>query len=215
MKVKPILSIPLERNVPGETFWHFMAIAQRGWPLLQMEYMRTDQARNTAAQHLLDNEGFTHLVMLDLDHQHPVDIVDRFIQDIEQYPQIEVLGGLNFRRCPPHDALAFVRDEQGGLWSIPEWSSPKIFRCAAIGTGAICIARRVFEAIPYPWFAYEYPDTKHHPTEDIWFCERCREAGIKIFCDTRIISPHMRPEWIDGESSRRYQAAHLETVKET
>jgi hypothetical protein len=42
------------------------------------------------------------------------------------------------------------------------------------------------------------------PGEDIWFSERCGEAGIKIWVDTTTICPHLRESWVDQTTYETY-----------
>ena len=78
---KPLLLVLKERSMSymDNTFDNFWQIAAQGVQPLFMNYTRTDLARNKAAAMLLDSD-FTHLIMLDVDHKHPPDIVQRLSQ---------------------------------------------------------------------------------------------------------------------------------------
>ena len=59
------------------------------------------------------------------------------------------------------------------------------------GTGAIAIRRRVLEAMPYPWFQYEYSENYELTTsEDVFFTGRARAAGFKVWGYTKAACGH-------------------------
>jgi hypothetical protein len=201
--IKPLLGILTERTMPGETFHAFCKIVGQGWDLVIQPPLRTDLARHRMAEELLRGDH-THLIMLDCDHNHPADIVQRLCRWVDDDATREVVAGLTFRRCEPHDPLCFIRN--GDNWYAPtEWPTG-LWQVNAVGTGAICIARTVFERIPQPWFYYDYSNVEHDawPTEDLAFCARCTDANIKIWVDTTTVSPHMGMAWIDEKAFRDY-----------
>ncbi len=174
-------------------------IAMQGVQPLFINYSRTDLARNKAAEKLLAS-NFTHLIMLDIDHKHPIDIVqklarwfliDKFNSENEKR-NIQVVGGLNFRRSYPHDPCCHLISKDGAIYAPAKWDAGLI-QVDDIGTGSIMIAREVFETIQPPWFFNIYDKTWADvwPGEDIGFSHKCREYGIKLHVDTTLTSPHI------------------------
>ena len=207
---RPVLGIPLERAIShaDKVFYDFLAIVQQGFPVIAASYGRTDVVRNKFALHTLSAD-VTHLVMLDLDHKHPWDIVQRFMNWFIQDPSLRVIGGLNFRRGEPYDPCAYIKGDSGKYHPIAAWE-PGLNKVDIVGTGAIAIDRRVFEQIEPPWFAFDYSRVldDNWPGEDFWFCQRCTEAGIDIFVDTTLTSPHLIDAVVDANTFREYQAEH-------
>ncbi len=210
--IRPVVGIPMERNgVPtANIFWAFIHIAQQGWPMIRSDYQRTDLARNTLAEHCL-REGFTHVVMLDGDHLHDNKTVGRLLRwAIKDRAKYQVVGGLHYRRGAPYDPQAFIREPGGKLYTYEEW--PKaIMQVNIIGMASVCIAREVFEKLPRPWFKYDYPEgvtDGRYPSEDIAFCKACESAGIPIWVDTTITSPHLIEDYADEVTFRRYRQEH-------
>lgn len=210
-EVRPVIGIPMERTgTPDDDItYDFFAIFRQGWPFIRVPYMPSAAARNVMGRALLENqEGFTHLVMLDIDHRHPVDVVYRLVRRVEQDPAKLVVGGLNFRRSPPHDPCVFFLAEDG-YHQMAAW--PQVpFRVDILGTGSIIIAKEVFERIEYPWFSRDY-GTLEHPRnagDDVTFSLKCRAAGIDLWCDPQIVSPHLGKQWITAESYVRYVQEH-------
>lgn len=59
------------------------------------------------------------------------------------------------------------------------------------GTGVIFIRREVFEKIRFPWFKYVVNDDGGFDgTEDIYFCKKALDAGIKIYGNASIQVGH-------------------------
>jgi hypothetical protein len=201
------IGIPIERNIHQHAFWSLMRIAQQGWEFLALGYSRTDVARNRMAQALLKGP-WSHLLMLDSDMLHPVDIVNRLGSRAAQHPECRVLSALYFRRGQPFDPLAFVRDDEGHLRTIGEWPQGLV-KVAAVGTGAMLIHRSVFEQLPPPWFTYSYvPGTMETSSEDIEFCELCEKNGIDIWVDTTVVVPHLTDRAITEQTFRHWVADH-------
>lgn len=206
---------------------------RRSFNRIALPYMRTDMARNAVVKLFLENatEPNDALVMLDCDHAHPPDVVERLVS---HPPERGVVGALYFRRGEPYDPLFFVvappespggRGEEGKHASMTgkhvglplrapaEWEQGRTYECDVVATGAMCIRRWVFESldaagVTWPYFRYAYPEPTYQQTEDVYFGLRCHEAGIKHYCDTGLVIPHLTVQGITLESweeARRLQ----------
>lgn len=213
--IKIILGIPMERQVPATAFLNFWKIAQQGWPILPHPYGRVDVQRNIMANALLKHpQKFTHICMLDLDHIHPLNVVQRLARWVLKDPEKLVVGGLNFRRGEPFDPCVFLPAPDGELRPPLQWQEG-IGEVAAIGHGAILISKKVFENVPGPWWAYvyQYFEKELFPSEDIYFSTLCNRAGIKIWCDTTTVSPHLIENTVQEDTFRAWIATHPEKIK--
>jgi hypothetical protein len=210
-----LVAVPLERSISHASlvFHRFMEIAAQGVVFLKQDYTRTDLARNRFAIKLLESD-YTHLLMLDLDHVHPVDIVQRLARWPMMNPEIEIVGGLNYRRSEPYEPCCFFKDEKTGGVNAPADWSPGLMKVDYIGTGSILIAREVFEKVPPPWFKniYDIPANwdDEWPGEDIGFNEMCSKAGINMYVDTTTTSPHIGERLIAEKTFRSYLEQHPE-----
>jgi hypothetical protein len=184
-------------------------IAAQGPAMVQHPYGRTDVVRNHMAASLLGSD-YTHLLMLDIDHQHPIDIVQRLALRILHDPKKLVVGGLNFRRSTPHEPCCFLDGEDGAIYAPAAWDEGAVLEVDYIGTGSILIAREVFERIEPPWFynLYDRAWRDEWPGEDMGFSIECKKAGIKLWVDTTVTSPHATDRMIDESSFRGYIATH-------
>lgn len=209
-KPRVLVGVLPERNgVPSaEIFFDFIAIAQRGHPFVRIPYTRTDLARNSLGEHLLKDERFTHLLMLDADHRHPHDIVERLSKWVCEDATREIVAGLAFRRGRPFDPCVYISDDCG-IYVPSAWEPGALLRADMVGTAAMLISREVFARLPRPWFAYDYSGAEKGwwPGEDIWFSRRCGEAGIPLWVDTGTVSPHLLESWVDENTFRTFLAA--------
>jgi len=204
---KVLIGLLPERNgVPSaDILFDLLAIAMRGHAFIRTAYARTDLQRNKLAEHLLTTD-YTHLLMIDADHRHPYDIVERLSRWVVRDPGKQVIAGLAFRRGQPYDPQAYVL--QDGRLAQPAEFKPGLAQVDYAGTAAMLIAREVFERLPKPWFAFDYRGAAdgQWPGEDIWFCESCRQAGIKVWVDFTCVSPHLAESWINQRTFETFRA---------
>ena len=205
---KIVVGLLLERSISyaDEVIPWIVGLAQQGIPFLKFPYGRTDLVRNKMALSLLQSD-FTHLLMLDIDHVHPMDIAYRLGRWVIANPDIQVVGGLNFRRSAPYDPCCFIKAEDGTLRSPVEWDQGLV-AVDALGTGTILINRNVFTQLEPPWFFNDYSEIMSDiwPGEDMGFSKLCNKAGIKMFVDTTTTSPHIAHGTIQEDTFRAYVA---------
>jgi len=212
-----LVGMPKSRTLPLCGALSLVKVAQRGYPIIDLPYSRTDVARNKFAEHLLESQ-FTHVLMLDDDHQHPDDIVERLSRWVIEDPAKLVIAGLVQRRGEPFDALVLFPDGAGKVYSPIDYPDGLLnvrneHGPGWVATSAILIAREVFERLEWPWFAHTYPKRGEYPTEDIYFCNKCHDAGIDLWVDTTTESPHMTEVFITKETHQNYIKAHPEMVE--
>jgi len=201
--------LPERSGTPcADVLFDLIAIAQRGHPFIRTQYARTELQRNKMAAHLLRTD-YTHLLMLDVDHRHPPDIVERLTRWVKKDPTKLIVAGLAFRRCEPFDPCVFlVNAETGAIEQPAEWA-PGLVEVDLVGTAAMLIHRSVFERVAQPWFAMDFSGAAEgkFPGEDMWFCQRARAAGIGVWCDLSTVSPHLIERWVDQGTFESYRAA--------
>jgi hypothetical protein len=211
-----LVGIPIERclSYASLVFFNFLEIATQGPAFVDIKYGRIDVTRNLMATALLQSE-YTHLLMLDVDHVHPTDIIQRLARWVLLYPNVQVVSGLNFRRGEPFDPVAGDQFyETGERKVLMEWD-PGLIEMKEVGGASLLVAKEVFERIEPPWFFNDYSKVWQNdfPGEDIGFSHKCAEAGIKIYVDTTTSSPHCIENLVTEETFRAYLAAHPEKVR--
>ena len=189
--------VPLLPCLPDapRVFHRFLAIAGQGTPFIDAGYGEIAMQRCKVGEHVLES-NFTHVLMLDHDHEHPVDIVQRLAARVIEDPRRLIVGGLVFRRTAPYDPALMIRDKSGNYYRSTDWEQG-VVEVDALSTACVLIHRSVFEHLKRPWFFYDYTGAEEggkdwvRKTEDINFCEKARAGGIRIFVDTTVCSPHI------------------------
>ena len=174
-----------------------LAIAEHckalGYYNIDMPYARTDVTRNRLERRFrrLSTRPDDVLVLLDGDHDHPYDIVERLATE-----DVPVLVALCRTRTPPYNPV-MLRRVDGVLQYITDWPEGQIIRADAVGTGAVAIKAHVFDQLEAagvyaPFFRYMYKDEdEHQPSEDLYFSAGCEQAGVGMACHTGVYSDHI------------------------
>lgn len=212
-----LVGIPLERSVSyaDKVFHQFLAIASQGPIFLREPYGRTDLVRNKFVQRLLTSDA-SHLLMLDIDHIHPMKIVQQLAKWPLLDPSIRVVGGMNFRRGKPFDPVCGIYNNgHKRRLMITEWEQGLI-QVDECGAGSLLVARSVFEEMEPPWFFNVYDNVWENdwPGEDIGFSRKCRDLGIPMYVDTTTSSPHCIESLVTEATYRRYLETHPQEIRD-
>jgi GT2 family glycosyltransferase len=146
------------------------------------------EMRNTLVERALEmsmTDGVTHLLFLDADMVYPRDTIKK-LWDAKK----DIVGGLCFKRWPPFHPTLFG-GEPSKLELIDPYPENEIIEVTATGTGCLLINLNVFAKIDYPWFEFAQTDEGRPIGEDVNFCYKARDAGIKIHVDTSIRTEHL------------------------
>lgn len=208
------LAIPIGKalSYAGQVFYNFMYIASQGPAFIECPpTVRIDIIRNNIGIQVL-NSRLTHVLMLDDDHKHPINIIQQFAKWALIRPDALVISGLNFRRSEPFDPVAGDLINGGPQRAIETDWQPGLTPKDEVGGASLFIHRSVFERIEPPWFFNDYsmPWTNNSPGEDIGFSRKCREAGIQIYVDRDISSPHCAETLVTEDTFRQYMQLHPE-----
>lgn len=219
MTKKVFWAVLLERTISDLAAQGLMDVAARAGKLeysrLRVPYGRPDIVRNVLAKAFMlqSTEPDDTLVMLDNDHIHPVDVIERLVAHDKM-----VAGALAFRRGTPFFPCAFMRDDNGGLRVMESY--PKgLIEVSVLGMAAIAIQRRTFQALDaagyeWPWFRYIYkPGEEVLPSEDIYFGESCEAADIPHYLDTTLICPHIAATLVDESTWAGWLEENRERLK--
>lgn len=134
----------------------------------------------TALAKLALREGADWLVWFDSDMRFPKDAIERLVAHAKPI----VAANYPTRRHPFIETVSFVDDQtQQRVYTTKEKTG--LEAVAAVGFGAICIHRSVFEAMDPPWFFTPWDEVlqKWDCGEDIYFCRKARSAGFEVLID--------------------------------
>ena len=123
----------------------------------------------------------TYLMFIDSDIIFPANAVSILLS--RKKPIIGV--NYNYRRLPAASTVKLLSHKTSQNPLEP-------FQVRAVGLGFTLIQTQVFEQIPRPWFFFK-PGQKsgEFVGEDVWFCERAREHGVKVWCDPTVKVGHI------------------------
>lgn len=206
-----VVLVPQERNMPETStlFYTYWGIAAQSIPIFEFPYARTDIVRNRAGFELL-RSNYTHVLMLDMDHNHPRNVVQQLARWVIKNPEFRVVSGINFRRGEPFDPCCSIKGEDDCLHAPAEWDQG-LMQMNAVGGGSLLIEKSVFAQLRPPWFWYDYEDWWYSdvwPSEDMGFSALCYQAGIPMYVDTSTSSPHLRSDWVTEQTFREYIVEH-------
>ena len=166
--------------------------------------MLTQLAREKLITTALEG-GMDYLVMYDDDMVLPTNMVQEMMKDMQDHPEIDILGALAFMRNPPHYPVIYSTidgfDEKNRTpvyirEYVKKYPKDTLVECDAIGFGGVCIKLDfVRKHMIEPYFM-----STTGTGEDIWFCYKAKGAGARVFMDTRIKLGHLKnPEIVDEE----------------
>lgn len=130
-------------------------------------------------QHVAEMKG-DWLWFIDDDHDFPPDTLTRLLAH-----GVDVVVPLCLMRAMPFNAVDFIgEDEDGNLIPIDltEAARSGLVELYAAGTSGMLVRRSVFERFHQRWPDADYFEHGER-SEDIIFCERLRELGVKIYVD--------------------------------
>jgi hypothetical protein len=129
-----------------------------------------------------------YLWLVDNDMAFPPDTLPRLLAH-----QKELIGAAYHYRVLPRRTVVKTLNASGEI-IIPDAATfPKEpFVCHAIGSGCKLVTVEALKRIPQPWFALAWgPDGALTKTDDVWFCEQAKKAGIQTWCDPTIAARHI------------------------
>ena len=200
--MKILIAVPTFENIYPDTFKSIYELDKADHDLM-FEFVRgydCATARNRIAQIAID-KCTDYVLMVDNDVTLPRDAIVNLLDDAKDvclgyYPHRDAdniyrgrtcvckLGWFNYPLESEYTAveLKCLRDQ----------GSHKI-EIHGGGMGCAMIRTEVFRLIDYPWYDWiNYADSNRGMlSEDLFFCEKCHNARIPIFTDTRVGCGHL------------------------
>jgi hypothetical protein len=102
---------------------------------------------------------------------------------------VDIVCASNVMRRGPFEPLIFSVDGKRLSWVDLDGISGLV-SVAACGNAGMLIKRRVFEAIPEPWFEWG-PEGSPYQGSDLAFCWKARQAGFRVYVDLDTRFGHM------------------------
>jgi len=189
-KKKILIGIPTARNIEAETFKSIydLKIPEGYEATFQFFYgYNVDQVRNLIADWVVN--GFDYLFSVDSDIAFPTDTLVKLLSHDK-----DVVSGLYIQRKPGEHILEiYESNTTGGINNIPygKLKGRSLVEVAGCGFGCVLVKAEVFKVIGYPQFKY-HSAISHSNTvsEDVYFCNKAKENGFKIWADPSILCKH-------------------------
>ena len=179
-------------------------------------FPRVDTLRDSVAD-LCQAEGFTHILFLDADMIWPTDVLTRMLAHHDK----GIVGGLYVMRHEPYAPVAlkdgFVPEGDTMIHYVHDQGAigaTELREVDVLGMGCTLIPLSVFDAIgPRPWFEYRN-NAQGWPvvTEDVPFCQKAKDAGVRIWLDPTLSCGHVTHMVTDARWAKRYQKATQDTL---
>ena len=149
------------------------------------------RSRNALVGAALDRQtDYTYFLDSDMQIKNPSTIEAlRLLLEAIQRPDIDIVSGMylekSSRRICAHKWND--QDKQYEYYKRTELEG-KLTQVDAVGMGCCLIDTRIFNALGHPWF--RYGERMDEPPEDIYFCQRAREHGFKVWVHGDVIFDH-------------------------
>ncbi len=119
--------------------------------------------------------GAEWLWFLDDDHAFAPDLLLRLLAH-----QVDIVTPVYLQRMMPFAPVAYTHREGADYFPmhLHDYEPDELVEIHSAGTGGMLIRSEVFRAVGKPWFEHGYA------SEDLIFCDKARDAGFPIHCDT-------------------------------
>lgn len=202
---KVMIGIPCYSDVSSETledYMRFMFYLGRNSDHECYLFIRPKQEQARARNEMVENAitiGADYLLMLDDDHvinweesfqtNSRYGLIDRFIKHFRDNEKVGIVGALYYHRggdCRP--VLMKQGDDGGYYYMRDDEITGGLQEVEVQGGGCFMMDMNVMTRIPNPWFEQE---TKVGLGTDIQICQKVRDLGFKVYCDTEIVIGHV------------------------
>lgn len=191
MKKKTVLiAIPTAKYIEPETFKSIYDLDIPDNVDVRFQYFygyQIDQIRNLIAHWAVN---FDYLFSVDSDIVLPQDTLTKFFNH-----NVDMVSGVYIQRKPNTEILEIYRkNAHGGVSNVAmkDITPPGLHEIDACGFGCVLIKSDVIKNIGYPQFVYKSAlDHKDTISEDVYFCQKAKELGAKIYVDSSVVCDHI------------------------
>lgn len=204
--MKILIAVPTFENIYPDTFKAIYDLDPDG-NMLFFEYVRgydCATARNRIARMSLDM-GMDYVLMIDNDVTPPKDSIPILTEELKEvtlgyYAHRDTDNVYRGRTC----VCRLYDDEGNSYFNYPlesEYTAEELIQLRENGTykiqihgggmGCAFINTDMFRRLKYPWYDWVNYKGGGMLSEDLYFCEQLKKAGIPIYSDTRLACGHL------------------------
>jgi hypothetical protein len=123
---------------------------------------------------------FDYAWWVDSDMKFPIDAPIKLLKR-----QVALVGANYRRRRFPNPGFTGMMGSAGKYTElVTEDNSPAMQKVDVLPHGCVMVHRSVYEKIPQPHYLQDYiPEINLEIGEDIYFCNKAKEAGFDVWCD--------------------------------
>lgn len=199
------------RGVCDPAFAQALRNLQVPFPFTRYETNFVPGADVAVARNLLAEKSIgDYILFLDDDVLPPMNALVKLFLDGK-----DIVTGLYFAKQEPHFPQIFKKGGDKDHYDCVEnYQKDSLFEVDACGGGCMLVKKSVFKKIRKPYFQYiaKGEDTPRKG-EDFFFREKAKEAGFKIYCDSRVVCRHIGTKVI-GPQHWEISLEHLALIKE-
>ena len=153
--------------------------------------------RNNVVKKALD-AGVDYLFFVDSDVAVPSNAVKKLVAHGKH-----IVSGLYFSKIPPFTPQIYSKNKLG-FKPIIDYEEGLI-KVDAVGSGCLLVKTSVFKNLKKPFFAFSDKIVRGGQplSEDMYFCNKAREAGFDVYCDTTVKCAHVGTTLITEEAFKR------------
>lgn len=207
-RIRVCVCTPMEEFIPSKFVIRLLEFINRNREryilfISQNTNSPVDKARNELVHYALVN-GADLIFFIDADNLFTDTAIDRLFKVMIE-EKADLVTGIYFQKGKPYNPL--LREyKHGGYFTIENPPLGKIIKIDGCGMGHVLIKAEVFKKLKYPWFKFSYEkwgEKDIQLSEDLYFCREMMRAGMKMVCDTGMISPHIGAT-VDGQEYRSF-----------
>lgn len=195
-KPKLTICVPAYGAIPPAFFQNFMSVIHHcmkkyNTQFITKEIQPVDKARNELIKLAMQRDP-DYILFIDTDNLIAPEGVDYLINTMKE-KSADLVSALYFVKGKPYYPV--LREYRNGLfWKIEDVNIGEIIKIDGCGMGSCLIKADVFKKTSYPWFKFNYEmngEEESQLAEDLYFCRQMINKGLKMYCDTRVISSHI------------------------
>lgn len=201
--VSTVCIIPTRGMIPArvvESWWALMTPMNHKFVRIIVRGFEVGDAYNQAIHQILNQPELStwpYILTLEEDNLPPPDGLLKLLESMGKHPEYDAIGGLYWTKG--HGGMPMIYgDPKATLAFNPQ--APKLNQvqeCNGLGMGFTLFRTDLFRRIEAPWFVTRQEWSPNgggvQYTQDLWFFERARRAGVRVACDTSVKVGHLDP----------------------
>lgn len=209
-KIRIGIGLPVATTIPAASFANFLEVlgyTASKYDTIYAVKVNTlvDAARNAIAKELLKSK-VDYIWFIDSDMVMTKNAIDFLMNAIQHGDAATGLYFSKERKNGKHIPIAATLSPDGEAYFIGQYPKNSMTLIDAAGFGCMLLKAEVFDKIEYPWFETKWQkkviegivDGKPYRNEewyqigeDIMFCRKMKEKGMKIVLHTGLVCGHV------------------------